>query len=173
MKSVLSFPIFYFLSVFIHAQTYTDYLGAGHNAGITVTSSSEMQRNGWNEKAAADNTINGKGMDSRLLETSRFLAQATFGCPLSTIQTVAGGSYEQWIEDQFTRPSTPLAQRTAAVYETAKAMYIANGGNGEDYFGPSLVHFVYAWWDHNMKNEDLMRQSVALALSEIEVISSN
>jgi uncharacterized protein (DUF1800 family) len=173
MKSVLSFSIVFFSGFFIHAQTYTDYLGAGHNAGITVTASSEMQRNAWNEKAAAANTVNGKGLDSRLLETSRFLAQATFGCPLGTIQTVAAGSYEQWIDDQFTKPYTSLAQSTAGIYEQAKAMYIANGGNGEDYFGPSLVHFVYAWWDHNMNNEDLLRQRVALALSEIAVISSN
>ena len=103
MKSVLSFSIVFFSGFFIHAQTYTDYLGAGHNAGITVTASSEMQRNAWNEKAAAANTVNGKGLDSRLLETSRFLAQATFGCPLGYIQSVAAGCYEQWIDDQFTR----------------------------------------------------------------------
>lgn len=157
----------------LHAQNYTDYLGAGHNAGITVTSSSEMQREGWTEKAAAVNTINGKGMDSRLLETSRFLSQATFGCPLSYIQNVAAGSYEDWINDQFTKPVTPLYQSTSDIYDQAKALYVANGGQAEDYFGPYSLHFLYAWWDHNLNNEDLLRQRVALVLSEITVISLN
>lgn len=157
----------------LNAQHYTDYLGAGHNAGITVTSSSNMPREGWTEKASADNTINGKGMDGRLLETSRFLSQATFGCPLSYIQNVAAGSYENWINDQFTKPVIPLAQSTADIYEQAKALYVANGGNADDYFGPYSLHFLYAWWNHNLSNEDLLRQRVALALSEITVISLN
>jgi uncharacterized protein (DUF1800 family) len=159
--------------VLLQAQNYTDYLGAGHNAGITVTSSSEMHRDSWNEKAADENTINGKGMDSRIFETTRFLSQATFGCSLSYIQNVANGSYEDWINDQFTKPLTPLKQSTSAIYDQAKALYVANGGQPEDYFGPYSLHFLYAWWNHNLNNEDLLRQRVALALSEITVISLN
>ena len=69
-----------------YSQEYTDYLGAGHTNGITVSSSSEQNRTDWNEIALAENTINGTGLDARLLETSRFLAQATFGTDLEYIK---------------------------------------------------------------------------------------
>lgn len=157
----------------LQAQTYTDYLGAGHSNGITVSSSSEQQPNGWAETAAAINTVNGKGMDGRLLETSRFLAQATLGCPLNYIQQVAAGTYSQWIDDQFNKPVVPLTVSTVDIYDSAKAMFVAAGGDPEDYFGPYSLHFQYAWWQHNLHNDDLLRQRVALALSEILVISQN
>ena len=74
----LCFPICFF------SQQYSDYLGAGHSDGITVTSSNQESRSNWNEIASDDNTINGTGLDARLLETSRFLAQATFFISLTS-----------------------------------------------------------------------------------------
>jgi len=155
------------------AQQYSDYLGAGHSNGVTVTSSSEQSRTGWTETAKADNTINGKGLDSRLLETSRFLAQATFGTNFDYIKSVAKNSFEDWIDSQFDIASTSMGELTQDIYNQALNMFVANGGNPDDYFGPYYLHFLYAWWQSNIGNEDLLRQKIALALSEILVISWN
>lgn len=148
-------------------------MGAGHSKGITVSSSSEQSRTDWAEKAFDSNTINGKGLDARLLETSRFLAQATFGTDLEYIKKVAERPFEDWIDDQFTTPSPSLAELTQTIYDQAQSMYVANGGNAEDYFGPNYVHFQYTWWQSNINNEDLLIHKVALALSQIFVVSWN
>ena len=66
-----SFTLFFlfFSSCYLYSQPYTDYIGAGHSDGITVTASSSQGG------ATPDKTINGSGMDARLFEASRFLAQ--------------------------------------------------------------------------------------------------
>ena len=160
-------------SCILTAQVYTDYIGAGHSEGITVTSSSEQTRDGWSETSSALNTINGSGLDGRLLETSRFLSQATFGTNIDYIKAVAEGSFEDWIDEQFSLSSPPMGPLVSDIYNEALQMWVANGGAAEDYFGPYVLHFLYAWWQTNMTNEDLLRQRVALALSEIMVISWN
>lgn len=157
----------------LFSQEYTDYVGAGHDIGINVTSSSEQSRSNWNEAALAANTINGKGLDARLLETSRFLAQTTFGTDLEYIKTVSQGTFEDWIDNQFTLNSNSLGVETEIIYEDALQMWLDNGGAEEDYFGPEASHFLYAWWQYNMNNDDLLRQRVTLALSELFVISTN
>lgn len=169
-------PILYFifcLSSYIHAQQYTDYVGAGHNSGVTVTTSHQEARLNWNEVASANNTINGKGLDARLLETSRFLAQATFGTDLNYIKSVAENSFEDWINNQFNINSPSMGTRTQTIYDKALSKFVANGGKEDEYFGPYWPHFQYAWWESNIGNTDLLRQKIALALSEIMVISRN
>jgi len=171
MNKVL-LSILFLTSISINAQQYSDYLGAGHSNGIKVTSSSSQTRTNWTESASGKNTINGNGLDGRLLETSRFLAQATFGTDLEYIKTVAEGTFEDWIDAQFDTDSESLGEQVQTVYDQAKAMYVANGGIADDYFGPYSLHFNYAWWQANIGNEDLLRQRVALALSEFIIISS-
>lgn len=171
MKKVLLLILILF-SIHVNAQEYADYLGAGNNNGIIVTSSNDQSRTNWIETASGDNTINGKGLDGRLLETSRFLAQATFGTDLEYIKTVAEGPFEDWIDAQFEINSASIGDQTQAVYDQAKAMYVANGGIADDYFGPYSLHFNYAWWQANIGNEDLLRQRIALALSEFIIISA-
>ncbi|NNK74252.1 MAG: hypothetical protein HKO94_13775, partial [Flavobacteriaceae bacterium] len=136
------------------SQVYTDYIGAGHDAGIIVSSSDEQIRSGWNESANAANTINGLGLDGRLLETSRFLSQATFGTDLEYIKLVAEGSFEDWIDTQFALSSPEINQLTRDIFQQALQMWINNGGDPEDYFGPYVLHFLYAWWQTNLNNED-------------------
>ena len=155
------------------AQQYSDYLGAGHNDGIKVTSSHQENRTNWNEIASAENTINGTGLDGRLLETSRFLAQATFGTDLNYIKKVSNNSFEDWIDTQFEFNSPSMGVLTQTIYDKALKRFVANGGAADDYFGPYWPHFQYAWWESNIGNQDLLRQRVALALSEIMVISRN
>ena len=169
-------PLIYLLlciPLCIFSQQYSDYLGAGHSNGITVTSSHQESRTNWAEIALDDNTINGTGLDARLLETSRFLAQATFGTDLNYIKAVSENSFEDWIDAQFDLNSPSMGELTQTIYDQAQDRFVANGGNADDYFGPFWVHFQYAWWDSNIGNQDMLRQRIALALSQIMVISSN
>ncbi|WP_170064034.1 DUF1800 domain-containing protein [Jejuia pallidilutea] len=170
MKKHLLFVLVCF-SIGISAQNYRDYLGAGHSKGITVTSSSQQTKTNWRESADAVNTINGNGLDGRLLETSRFLAQATFGTNLDYIKNVSEMPFEDWIDNQFGIESTPLQQLTQDIFSEARQIHISNGGNAEDFDTPNWQYFMYAWWQSNINNEDLLRQRIALALSEILVVS--
>jgi uncharacterized protein (DUF1800 family) len=170
MKTYLLF-ILSCLTISGHAQNYRDYLGAGHSEGITVTSSSQQQKTDWRESANAINTINGEGLDGRLLETSRFLAQATFGTGLEYIKTVSELNFEDWIDNQFSIDSQPLQQLSQDIYAEAKQIHISNGGNADDFDNLNWQYFMYAWWQSNINNQDLLRQRIALALSEILVIS--
>ncbi len=165
--------VLFTISSGLFGQSYNDYLGAGHSEGITVTSSSQLTKANWKEQAAGINTINGSGLDARLLETSRFLAQASFGTDLEYIKTVAASPFEEWIDQQFDAPSPSFEQITHSIFEDAKSRFIANGGDPENYERPNWQHFMFAWWQSNIGNEDLLRQKVALALSEIMVISRN
>ncbi|AUP81125.1 DUF1800 domain-containing protein [Flavivirga eckloniae] len=170
MKKHLLF-IFLCLPIYFFSQAYSDYLGAGHSNGITVTSSSEQNRTDWRETASAQNTVNGHGLDARLFETSRFLAQATFGTDLNYIKQVAERPFEDWIDDQFEIASPSMRQLTEDIFNQALLIFVANGGNQDKYNGPDWPHFQYAWWQSNIGNDDLLRQRIALALSEIFVIS--
>lgn len=170
MKKYLLFTLSC-LTISIYAQDYRDYLGAGHSKGITVTSSSEQTRTDWRESAQAINTINGNGLNGKLLETSRFLAQATFGTDLDYIKAVAEQPFEDWIDNQFGIDSRPLQQLSQEIFSEARQIHVSNGGNAEDFDNFNWQYFMYAWWQSNINNQDLLRQRIALALSQILVIS--
>jgi len=155
---------------FYFTAQYTDYLGAGHSDAISVTASSQQTRIDWSESASAANTINGLGLDARTMETSRFLAQATLGVDLAYVTTVSDMTYEAWIDAQFALPAVlpeqTYGQLTQDFYDEAREMYFDNGGEGS-YSGPNANHFQFAWWHRNTNNNDLLRQRITLALSEI------
>ncbi len=168
-------PIFLLLVLFclkLPAQVYDDYVGGGHAEGITVFSSSEYQFNGWDEVATADKTISGEGLEGKLAEASRFLAQATLGADLQTIHHVADIGIENWIEEQFETPVTYYLDIMEEVYDEVYQFYIAGGGDPNNFScRPDWVESNYAWWQMTMTNEDQLRHRVAQALSEILVIS--
>ena len=161
--------VFFLLSSFgmAEAQIYDDYLGAGHDEGITVSSSSNS--NG----ATADNTINGEGLDAPKMEAARFLAQATFGGSIDEIRALAEErDFEAWIDQQFNMPTTLMLPKLWEVNQRSMDLHYAENP-GVDYFGPYSVHFQYTWWDNNFKAQDQLRQRIAFALSQIAVISLN
>ena len=96
-------------------------------------------------------------------EASRFLAQATLGADLTLIQQVAALGIEPWIEAQFALPQSQLLDYLyAELYDEAEI------GNSS----PWRELFRYALWQTTLYGQDLLRQRVALALSEIFVIST-
>jgi len=150
----------------LHAQVYTDYVGAGHNQDVTVTASSGAQ---------ADATVSGQGLQPDLYEASRFLSQAAFGADYETMVSVADQGFEGWIDGQFTAPTLSYADTADMIWEHFKQAYINQWGQvsieGNPGVFPLLFYWRMAWWNNTIKGEDLLRQRIAMALSEIMVIS--
>ena len=155
----------FLLCTTLQGQVYEDYLGAGHDAEISVTTSSNYST------AVGENTINGIGMDAKKMEAARFLSQATFGGNISEVNALSQElDFEGWIDAQFNEPIN-LMLPTLWDVDTRSRELFENENPGQEYFGPFSIHFQYAWWDQNFKAPDQLRQRVAYALSQIVVIS--
>lgn len=171
-KTLLLFAVF-LLSWNLSAQQYTDYLGGGHNEGVTVTSSSDFQLDGWTQTAAAANTFNGQGLDAERMAASRFLAQASIGFSEEELDHIMNMGYEAWVEEQFEMPAPLYLDTIRQVWEDVNDLrwqvYMDS-----DYIDawPNAIHYFYTWWQVNTHTETLLRQKIAFALSETLVISS-
>jgi uncharacterized protein (DUF1800 family) len=142
------------------AQPYKDYVGAGHNAGVTVTASSFVG------DATPAKTMDGSGMNDDIMAASRFINQATMGGNAATINSALNMGYGPWIDDQFTKAPSNILPVMNTIWNE---IYTLDPGR----FGPYALHFNYAWWQVNMTNQDLLRQKTAYALSQILVTSIN
>lgn len=167
----LLFLFLFFLSQ-AYGQVYTDYLGAGHSQGISTYSSSNYQPVGRDKQAHVSSTINGSGLDGPKQDAARFLSQASFGGSELDIDRVLDLGYEKWIDYQLTVQSPSMLSMVRKITGEAYEIYIQNPENDPgDFYGPAWTHFQYAFWQSNIMNEDLLRQRVAWALSQIMVIS--
>lgn len=93
-------------------------------------------------------------------EASRLLTQATWGPTTAEIERVRSLGYESWIEDQF--------NKTSASYLQAVREY---HGKFPDTNFRSNVAVQEMFWKQFLKGDDQLRSRVAMALSEIFVIS--
>jgi len=167
MKKIFIFIVALVTYVGGNTQGYTDFIGAGHTDGITVSSSSDIQG------SESINSLNGSGMDFDKMDASRFLAQATLGYNMDDINSLAGNSYEEWINQQIQITPSNYLETLEDVWNEVLALHVAAGEDPEEVFGPYQLHFNYSWWTINMTQEDKLRQRIALALSEMLVISMN
>jgi len=147
-------------SVLTYAQQYQDYIGAGHNSGVSVTSSSNTGG------TSANKTVDGSGLNAKVMDASRFLGQSTFGANMSSINQALIMGKEAWINDQFTKVPQNILPAMNNIWSQIYAL-------DPETFGPYALHFNYAWWQINMTNQDLLRQRVAYSLSQILVTSIN
>lgn len=150
-------------------QAYTDYIGAGHSEGFTITASHSMSN------ASAANTVNGKGMDSRYFAASRFLQQATMGPSEQMIEDLlaSNSDFEAWLDNEFTKPPNYLKPEMEDIWDEIVAYYVGQGADPNDLFGPYKLHFDYAYWEILMTSDNYLRHRIANSLSQILVVSSN
>jgi uncharacterized protein (DUF1800 family) len=90
---------------------------------------------------------------------ARFLNQAAFGASPADLAAVESEGYSTWINNQMAMPAShtlPLVNANAALV---------------DVNGYYVAAFQNAWWNTSINAPDQLRQRVALALSEIMVIS--
>jgi len=150
-----------------------EYFGAGNDSLITVTSSSFLSDTVWPFNPIPQNTINGVGLTGSHQEATRFLMQATVGFEEQHVESLIDIGMEAWIDEQIALPNSLLLPSIETIYQLTIDTLLANNGNDSSAIvtRPNYVDFNYAWWDVNMKNDDLLRHRVATALSEIMVIS--
>ncbi len=101
--------------------------------------------------------------DISKVQASAFLARATFGPTAEEINTLAASNnYKEWIQEQF------------AVQPSYHLEWMDTRLPGIPWINqPDVAHTAKkdAWWDIAVNGNDQLRQRVALALSEIMVVS--
>ncbi len=136
---------------------HSDFIGSGHDRGITVTA-------GSSNNSSPESTIDGFLISNteQLKDASRFLAQTTFGADLATIQMAAAMGYEDWLDEQFNLPYSPMADEMS--YQAGRPLLTKE-----------IFHkwFRSTWISINMTAPDLLRQRLAFAWSQIMVINDN
>ncbi|MEL7449825.1 MAG: DUF1800 domain-containing protein [Pseudomonadota bacterium] len=101
---------------------------------------------------------------------SRFADQAAFGLPPEMLNTVAATGHAAWLEEQFELPATrhmTTVEELVARWESGELVDLLP--EFEIYFALRRI----AWWHHTVTAEDVVRQRVAFALSEIFVVSDS
>ena len=105
---------------------------------------------------------------AQLISASRFGAQATFGLSYTDLRTLALQGNEQWLNQQLELPITAHTPIALDLLERR----IAGEFEGIEEDVELLVSFRrYSWWHNSITAPDMVRQRVALALSEILVVS--
>jgi len=111
--------------------------------------------------AVASNSVSATLYLASVSTAARLLDQGTFGPTLAQIGAVQQSGVDGWITNQFKTPDTPLPNIPAPLPAVCLA---ANT--------PTVCE-ESEWWQTALTGNDQLRQRVALALSEIFVISSN
>ena len=147
-----------------YSQINQDFIGLGNDANVIVSSS--------DPSSEPENTINGTGYELETQLSSRFLAHATLGFTMEEVENLADGNLEDWIDNQIDLPiSNYLNPTVEIIYELYDNCMESLGDECEDKFNVSTFMWRYAWMHNLMNKSDKLRQRVAMALSEILVIS--
>ena len=139
--------------------------------GVSVTTS------GTELLGEGVNTINGSGMDQQFRDAARFLGQATTGVNFEQIEELSEQGFENWIDEQILMPEMSYLDTSHMVWDHFVQAYYDEWGeiviNGNEDIFPASFYWRMAWWNNAMSGEDLLRQKVTLALSEILVTSED
>jgi len=152
------------------SQNYNDYVGAGHNVGMTITASSSEPG------AGPEKTMDASGMLSPYFSAGRFLSQATLGFSseqLDDFYNEYGDDYEGWIDAQQAMPMEPWTTKLDVMWDEIFHDRLDYGQDTFEIFGPYALHFNYLWWQEYMDSPQMLRHRVTQALSQILVISTN
>lgn len=147
-------------------------LGGSSGSDIKVYSSDSWKPRNRPDSCPPAATINGQGMLFDVINASRFLFQSGMGAGYNDIQNLAGLDFADWIDQQQKLPATNFLNETRDAHHEVLDWHFSTGGDSASIaLTPNWIHFQYAWWTAHQKNQDRLRQRVALALSEIFVIS--
>ena len=150
-----------FHSTLVSAQADTIVLGFGGYDGVSITAS------GNSTDSDPENTINQDGYLPNLNAAARFLSQSTLGYNYNDIESVTLMGIEDWITDQMENKPVPF---TLLDKVTEYRQYSRDALNNQDINSNGRM-WDYSWWQYHMSSDDLLRQKVALSLSEILVVS--
>lgn len=107
---------------------------------------------------------------AQMVDAASFAQQTTFGLPYAEIETLAADGKEVWLDRQFALPVSDHLSIAVDFFNRREA--------GEfDAFEDDIEFLVFArrlaWWHRAITAEDVVRQRVAFALSQIFVVSDN
>ena len=162
MEKIMFLCLLFSMPSLLTAQfRHYDFIGAGHDNEITITTSSNSEE--------SQKTVDGFPIqnEAQLKEAARFLAQATFGADMATIQMTAAMGYEAWLDEQFALPQIMV---TTEMYQQSTIYNTLPSVEEEGIFRP---WFESAWMNNNLTAPDLLRQRMNFILSEIFVINNN
>lgn len=140
----------------------TQITACGGGGGSSDTGNpASIEAAGTLEQAAAA-SINAKPLNRA--EAARFLTQATFGPTYNSTTELMEKGFTPWLEDQFAKSPTGSYRaywlRRNAIIKSSKP----TGSAG-------INELQQAFWQQALAGQDQLRQRVALALSEIFVVS--
>ncbi|MEL6832380.1 MAG: DUF1800 family protein [Bacteroidota bacterium] len=165
MKALFTCLTFFCLLAGMNAQVYDDFLGTGQADDISFTSSDPT--------SDGLKALNGSGYDLDTRGSSRFLAHTTLGYTIEDVAYVSEIGLPAWIDEQMEMPVSEYTDLVLTISEQWRQ-------NCDENLGVETCNIVFrntppmfrtAWWDTAMKQDDQLRQRVAMALSEIVVIS--
>ena len=132
-------------------------------------SSSDTQGSGAKTVSTSPDGVSGEtvavvdGFPASDADASRFLQQAQFSASLPEIAAVRKQGYATWLAGQFAGPAT----QSGFDWLTARGYATVDGARYYDNTYPGD----YMIWNQLMTSPDAMRKRIALALSEIFVVS--
>lgn len=163
MTKIINTSLILVLGILLHTPTYgqvdTIVIGFGGYDGVSISSSDNSQYD-------PENTLNQDGYLPNQNAAARFLSQSTLGYNLAEIDNVTVEGIEDWVEAQLNIPMPyNLLTKSKEYHQYAKDQ------SGNPDYGSNARMWDYAWWQYHMTSNDYLRHRVALALSEILVIS--
>ncbi len=164
MKKIVPTITFLLLLNISFGQIYDDYIGAGNAMDVIVTSSDEQSQ--------GVNSVNGDGIDLDILGASRFLAHTTLGYTIEDIQAMTETNMSDWIDNEMAvEPFYYTIPTIEIIFQLYNDCMEELGPECNLEFNLSTLMWRLAWWDNVINGEDKLRQRIALALSEVLVIS--
>ncbi|WP_010523253.1 DUF1800 domain-containing protein [Aquimarina agarivorans] len=160
MRLFITFLITLFTGLTGFAQLYDDFYGAGHNKGIIISSSGNDEASPEND---AENTVSGILDKLTLKESARFLAQASLGIVYEDVLAVQEKTPEEWIDDQIKIPYITMSERYVDIANDVDELQ-----EDKRFFG-NITDFTF--YEMTFKQNDLLRQRMAFAWSQIFVVN--
>ena len=135
--------------------------GGGSSSSSTGSSTTSLPASGFNYPTAQTDA-----------EASRFLQQAQFSASDAEIASVRSLGYTKWLENQLAQPmgQTGWDWLNSKGYDNPSAL--KSNGDPENFFDNSSLGD-YMVWNQLLASPDAARKRMALALSEIFVVSLN
>lgn len=171
MRWIICFLLLQLSVGFLNAQVYNRTIGRGEFIDVTISTSSQTTNKG------GVSTLDGLGYMPNLAAASRLLAQASLGSDFETITAASELGYSAWIDQQLNMPvDFTLLAYCENIIDRYSTYLAQTDQDTTDIFGDDSNwvnnYFLFSWWKYVMDSEDLLRARVALALSEIVVISA-
>jgi uncharacterized protein (DUF1800 family) len=151
----------------------------GSGSEAEATGSAAMAANSTDAKPLAASQIDGEGSDAAAPEAGataaassrvtsaqrvRFILQAQFGATPADLTSVRNLGFEPWLNQQFNAPASEGG------YD-----WMVSSGNADpfkgEFFWPQFADFMI--WKQLIASSDQVRMRMALALSEMFVVSTN